>query len=113
MRASTVLPTTIAALLSAALIPATLCAQTANTPPAAPDQTQAPADQPPVSVTTTPGTPAPNGTVTMSPFEVSSTQAQGYFTPNTTTGTRLSSNIGDIPSSVTVIDRQQLDNTNA
>jgi outer membrane receptor protein involved in Fe transport len=113
MRASTVLPTTFIVLLSAALIPVPLFAQAATTPPTTPDQTQAPADQPPVPVTTTPGAAGGNGTVTMSPFEVSSTQAQGYFTPNTTTGTRLSSNIGDIPSSVTVIDRQQLDNTNA
>ncbi|MGD1032028.1 MAG: Plug domain-containing protein [Opitutaceae bacterium] len=40
-------------------------------------------------------------------------QAQGYFTPNTTTGTRLANNIGDIPSAVTVIDKQQIENTNA
>ena len=47
------------------------------------------------------------------PFEVSADQAKGYFTPNTTTGTRLSNNIGDIPSSVTVIDKQQIQDTNS
>src|SRR5208283_1420199 len=87
--------------------------QTANTPPAASDQSQAQANQPPVPVETTPAAPSGQGTVTLSPFEVNAAQAQGYFTPNTTTGTRLSNNIGDIPSSVTVIDKQQLENTNA
>jgi hypothetical protein len=105
-----------AVLLAAALIPATVCAQTANPPPATPpDQTTAPANQPPVPVETTPS-PAPSGsseTVKLTPFEVNADQAKGYFTPNTTSGTRLSNNIGDIPSAVTVIDKQQLDNTNA
>ena len=100
-------------LLAAALIPASAWAQTANTPPAAPDQTQAPANQPPVPVTTTAAPVATGETVTLSPFEVNAAQAQGYFTPNTTTGTRLANNIGDIPSAVTVIDKQQIENTNA
>ena len=33
--------------------------------------------------------------------------------PNTTAGTRLATNIGDVPSEVTVIDKQQLENTNS
>jgi outer membrane receptor protein involved in Fe transport len=107
-----------AVLLAAALIPVSLCAQTADTtPPAAPaapaDQTAAPATaQPPVAPGT--GTEATgNETVKLTPFEVSADQAKGYFTPNTTTGTRLSNNIGDIPSSVTVIDKQQIQDTNS
>ncbi len=108
-----------AALLAAALVPAALRAQTADTtPPAAPtppaDQTTAPANagQPPVAAT--PGPEASgNETIKLTPFEVSADQAKGYFTPNTTTGTRLSNNIGDIPSSVTVIDKQQLQDTNS
>ncbi|MGD1031081.1 MAG: hypothetical protein ABSA05_08065 [Opitutaceae bacterium] len=51
--------------------------------------------------------------VTLSPFEVGAAKAQGTFTPNTTTGTRLANSIGDIPSSVTVVDKQQLENTSA
>ena len=105
-----------AVLLAAALIPATVWAQTANPPPATPpDQTAAPANQPPVPVTTT-TSPTPSGegeTVKLTPFEVNADQAKGYFTPNTTSGTRLNNNIGDIPSAVTVIDKQQLENTNA
>jgi hypothetical protein len=54
----------------------------------------------------------PEEAVTLSPFEVNAAKAQGYFTPNTAV-TRLSNNIGDIPSSVTVVDKQQLANTNA
>jgi outer membrane receptor protein involved in Fe transport len=100
-------------LLAAALIPVTLFGQTANTPPTPPDQTPVMANQPPVPVTTTPAPATASETVTLSPFEVDASQAQGYFTPNTTTGTRLANNIGDIPSAVTVIDKQQLENTNA
>jgi outer membrane receptor protein involved in Fe transport len=114
MRDSAALRPTLAVLLAAALVPATLLGQTANPPPTPPDQTVAPANQPPVPVATTPAPAANAGeTVVLSPFEVNAQQAQGYFTPNTTTGTRLANNIGDIPSSVTVIDRQQLDNTNS
>ncbi|MGD1032150.1 MAG: TonB-dependent receptor plug domain-containing protein [Opitutaceae bacterium] len=105
--------TALAVLLAAALIPATLLGQTANTPPAAPDQTMAPANQPPVPVAATPAPAGTGETVVLSPFEVNAQQAQGYFTPNTTTGTRLSNNIGDIPNSVTVIDKQQIVNTNS
>jgi len=105
----------LAALLAAALIPANLSAQTADTsPPAAPpapaDQT-APANPPPVTTSQSPET--TNETVKLTPFEVNADQAKGYFTPNTTTGTRLSNNIGDIPSSVTVIDKQQIQDTNS
>ena len=103
----------LAVLLAAALIPATLFAQTANTPPPTPDQAQAPANPPPVPVVTSPAPETSGETVKLSPFEVSADQARGYFTPNTTTGTRLANNIGDIPSAVTVIDKQQIENTNA
>jgi outer membrane receptor protein involved in Fe transport len=112
MKKSAALRPACAVLMAAALIPATLCGQMANTPAAAPDQTQAPATQAPVPVAAQ-AAPSGNEPVTLSPFEVNASQAQGYFTPNTTTGTRLASNIGDIPSSVTVIDKQQLENTNA
>jgi hypothetical protein len=116
-RESAALRPAFAALLAAALMPATIWAQTADTtPPAAPtppaDQTTPPAAQPPVAQT--PAAPeTSNETVKLTPFEVSADQAKGYFTPNTTTGTRLSNNIGDIPSSVTVIDKQQLQDTNS
>ena len=108
MRESAALRPAFAVLLAAALIPATLRGQTANSTPPPPDQTPAPANQPPVPVATTPAPQTEGETVKLTPFEVSADQAKGYFTPNTTSGTRLSNNIGDIPSSVTVIDKQQI-----
>ena len=48
--------------------------------------------------------------VRLTPFEVSADQARGYFTPNTTAGTRLANAIGDAPSSVTIEDKQQMGN---
>lgn len=92
------------AVLLAALIPAIALGQQASPPPATPDQTQTQPNQTPVPVTTTPAAPAAPGTdetVILSPFEVNAAQAQGYFTPNSVTGTRLANNIGDIPSDVT------------
>jgi len=112
MRDSAALRPAFAALLAAALIPATLCGQTANSTPPPPDQTP-PANQPPIPVETTQVPVTEGDTVKLTPFEVSADQAKGYFTPNTTSGTRLSNNIGDIPSSVTVIDKQQIQNTNS
>ena len=115
----TVISRPASAVLLAVLMPAGLCAQTADTtPPAAPaapaDQTTPPApnQQPPVAETPEAGTNG-NAAIKLTPFEVSADQAKGYFTPNTTTGTRLANNIGDIPSSVTVIDKQQLQDTNS
>ena len=102
-----------AALLVAALIPATVCAQIANPTPAPADQTPAAVNPQPVPVETTPAPASSGDTVKLTPFEVNADQAKGYFTPNTTSGTRLNNNIGDIPSAVTVIDKQQLENTNA
>jgi hypothetical protein len=106
-----------AVLLAAALIPAALYGQaTDNTPPVAPapsaDQTTT-APTAPVPVTTTSGTESTTQPVKLNPFEVSADQAKGYFTPSTVAGTRLQNNIADIPSSVTVIDKQQLEDTNS
>jgi outer membrane receptor protein involved in Fe transport len=103
----------LASLLAVVLIPATLCGQTANTTPPPADQTPAPANQQPIPVETTPAPAAEGETVRLTPFEVSADQTKGYFTPNTTTGTRLANNVGDIPSEVTVIDKQQLQDTNS
>jgi hypothetical protein len=67
----------------------------------------------PIPVATSPAPETESEPVKLSPFEVSADQAKGYFTPNTVAGTRLQNNIGDIPSSVTVIDRQQIEDTNS
>ena len=114
MKESAALRPAFAVLLAAILVPATLRAQTANTSPPAPaDQTPAPTNQPPVAVATAPVPETEGETIKLTPFEVNADQAKGYFTPNTTTGTRLANNIGDIPSAVTVIDKQQLQDTNS
>ena len=49
--------------------------------------------------------------VVLTPFEVNSTQDKGYFSANTLAGTRLNNNIGDLPSSITVVTMQQMDDT--
>jgi len=57
-----------------------------------------------------PAQPPVFGGATLREFSsVSEAKAQGYFTPDTTTGTRLANDIGDIASSVTVVDKQQLE----
>jgi len=49
--------------------------------------------------------------VELSPFEVNATKDAGYFTANTLAGTRLNNNIADLPSSITVVTKQQLEDT--
>ncbi len=51
--------------------------------------------------------------VTLSPFEVHGEKARGYFAPNTLAGTRMNNNIADLPSSVTVVTQQQMEDTNS
>jgi hypothetical protein len=77
------------------------------------DQKPPSANHPTPPVATIPGPQTWSEMVRLNPFEVNAGQATGYFTPNTVTGTRLANNIGDIPSAVTVIDRQQIEDTNA
>ncbi|MFY9924391.1 MAG: TonB-dependent receptor plug domain-containing protein [Opitutaceae bacterium] len=84
---------------------------------------QAPAPAPAATPTPAPNAvqkteePASTGneqsTVVLSPFEVNSTKDQGYFAPNTLAGTRLNNNIGDLGSSITVVTKQQLEDTNS
>jgi outer membrane receptor protein involved in Fe transport len=49
--------------------------------------------------------------VELSPFEVNATKDSGYYTANTLAGTRLNNNIADLPSSITVVTKQQLEDT--
>jgi hypothetical protein len=54
------------------------------------------------------------GVVKMTPFEVqSSSKDIGYYTQNTTMGTRLNSNLGDLAASITVISKQQMTDTSS
>ena len=64
----------------------------------------------------TAATPAPASgeAVKLSPFEVqASSHDQGYYTQNTTAGTRLSSSLNDLGASITVISKQQLQDTSS
>jgi hypothetical protein len=52
--------------------------------------------------------------VQLPPFEVqSSSKDVGYYTQNTTMGTRLNSNLGDLGASITVITKQQMTDTSS
>jgi len=74
---------------------------TTTTGPTAPAST----DQPPAT--------SSNAAIVLNPFTVDATQEKGYFAPNTLAGTRLNTNIGDLPSSITVVTKQQLEDTNS
>ncbi|HVS54318.1 MAG TPA: von Willebrand factor type A domain-containing protein [Opitutaceae bacterium] len=58
-------------------------------------------------------TPGANDVVMLSPFEVSAGVDRGYAAANTLAGTRLNSNLADAAGSVTVVTKQQLDDTSA
>jgi TonB-dependent Receptor Plug Domain len=96
----------LAALLIPALAPSRARAQAAadQTPAAAPAASPAPA---------APASSAASSTVMLSPFEVSASQSQGYLTTNTLAGTRLNTNIGDLAGSITVVTKDQMEDTNS
>jgi len=56
---------------------------------------------------------APDEIVKLSPFTVGSDGTRGYFASNTLSGTRINSKVEDLGASITVITRQQLDDTAA
>ncbi len=85
-------------------------AQVANNP-----QTPPPSDKP-VKVEQAPaaGSTAPagdKGVLELSPFVVTTSKDQGYFAENTLAGSRLNSNLADLAASITVVTKQQLDDT--
>lgn len=53
------------------------------------------------------------GVVKMSPFQVQADNDKGYFGANTLSGTRINSKITDLASSITVVTKQQLEDTAA
>ncbi len=79
----------------------------------------APAAAPTTDTSANPAaTPTPsdvNGTPTikLSPFEVTTNRNQGYFTATTLAGTRMSTNVVDLPGSITIVSKQQMDDTNS
>src|SRR5476649_350347 len=51
--------------------------------------------------------------VTLNPFEVDASKDIGYYAENTLAGSRLRTNVGDLASSITVVTKQQLEDTGA
>jgi outer membrane receptor for ferric coprogen and ferric-rhodotorulic acid len=64
---------------------------------------------PPVDAQPTPANVGPDGTVTLSPFEVTSSRDTGYTATNSLAGGRLSSPLQEMASSVSVLTREFLD----
>jgi hypothetical protein len=59
-----------------------------------------------------PQTPAEEDrTIVLSPFTVDASRDRGYFAENTLAGSRLNSNIGDLASAISVVTKQQLEDT--
>ncbi|MCX6952484.1 MAG: TonB-dependent receptor plug domain-containing protein [Verrucomicrobia bacterium] len=56
---------------------------------------------------------APGGdqTIVLTPFQVSTTKDSGYFAENTLAGSRLNTNLSDLAASITVVTKQQMDDT--
>ncbi|MBI5690911.1 MAG: TonB-dependent receptor plug domain-containing protein [Verrucomicrobia bacterium] len=88
------LPIARAALLGLALLSAALPAQTITQRPAG----------------STTGA-AEEKAIELSPFTVTTTKDVGYFAENTLAGSRLNTNLADLAASVTVVTKQQMDDT--
>ena len=89
-----------------------LRAQQAAQPAAVPSNTPAT----PAAVLKLPAAPtamAEENVVQLSPFEVNSTRDRGYEASSTLSGTRLNSNIEDLAASISVVTKQQLQDTAA
>ena len=52
-----------------------------------------------------------DGVVQLTPFQVSTTKDTGYFAENTLAGGRLSTNLADLAASITVVTKQQMEDT--
>jgi len=105
------------AFLIAAAFPALARAQTATTTTTTDTTTTStptPAVPTPAEATAPGAPPAGSETVKLSPFEVqASAHDQGYYTANTSAGTRLNSSLLDLGASITVISKQQLEDTSS
>lgn len=54
-----------------------------------------------------------DGAVVLTPFQVNSSKDSGYFAENTLAGSRLNTNLADLAASITVVTKQQMDDTAA
>ena len=105
------------AFLLAAALPTLARAQAAATTTTTTDSTTTTVPTSAQVETTTTTTTAPaagSETIKMTPFDVqASSKDQGYYTANTLSGTRLNSSLNDIGASITVISKQQLQDTSS
>src|ERR1700690_519699 len=97
-----------ASLLFSVVFAGSLGAQTTPT-----DTTPAPSTPPAAAVSADQSSTSQEKVQVLTPFEVNSTKDQGYFAANTLAGTRLNNNIADLPSSVTVATKQQLEDASS
>lgn len=83
-------------------------------PPAAPSPTPATASATPgIEIPSTEALPTNEQTLQLSPFIVNANADQGYLVNSTLAGTRVNTNLNDIPSSLSIITTQFLQDTGA
>jgi hypothetical protein len=63
------------------------------------------------TVAAAPATMTKEDVVQLSPFVVNTTKDAGYFAENTLAGSRINTNLGDLAASITVVTRQQMEDT--
>lgn len=56
---------------------------------------------------------SPGDVVQLTPFQVTTTKDSGYFAENTLAGSRLNTNLADLAASITVVTKQQMEDTAA
>ena len=82
--------------------------QTAQT-----DETKAKADAAAANAPAVESNKPADDKVTLTPFVVTTSKDSGYYAENTLAGSRLNSNLRDLAASITVVTKQQLDDTGA
>src|SRR5215203_2408317 len=55
--------------------------------------------------------PKPDEAIVLSPFTVDASKDKGYFAENTLAGSRLNTNISDLGASISVVTKQQMEDT--
>lgn len=86
-------------------------AQAVRPDTATPPPPETPATEIPVVTQDPDLAPPEDGVVIMSPFQVDATRERGYFADNTLAGSRMKTNIADLASSITVVTKQQMEDT--
>ncbi len=109
-RAAALSTTSLSVLLALAIAPDRAQAQATTTNPPATPVPGAASDQNASQISNPDQSQA---AIQLSPFDVTATRDHGYFSPNTLAGTRLNNNIADLPSSISIITKQELLDTNS